>query len=490
MTRLSPPARESDPGTRTRVWRLSARAVGAIVGFGAAWLTWMAPLQVSDSLLLMLDSLPATSAWAFGWQHADSGAFFRPLFWAQVKWVMDWWRGDAAVAFKLLHAGLVVACVWLLVRMLHVRTRRDFMALPLACTVLVGSHTFLGLAREAFPVNHYLEVIVACLAVANLALARAPGLLKDLAASAILAAALLTLETGALVWVCMAAGYATGARGISKRGVWLATAVVLGYIAIRVFTVGMPVPGLTERSSGFGFERLDPPELTARFGSHPWVYYLYNVVCSVFTVVWSEPRAGEWMFARALTQGEVPPWMWIGVVSSALLTVVIAFWSVRRPQGHDEVTDRHEAYARGVFPAVLLVNAVICYSYTKDVLMAPAGVFMAAAAYFAVRRLLASSATRPAPALALAAVLLLAVTASAWAMRAGGFAYNMREAAFIRANDWAIVEQRLAKEHIELKTPAERVLVQSLKARAAALEVPNPHFAQPGLARYVDRGQR
>ncbi|MCX6553077.1 MAG: hypothetical protein NTY02_19095, partial [Acidobacteria bacterium] len=109
-------AAAAHPGTITgRAWRRFAVATGLTFGLGAAWLVWRMPLQVSDSLLLMLDSLSAQSGWVFGWQHSDSGAFFRPLYLAQVKWLMDLSPADHTLSFKVLHVGLLLATAWLFV---------------------------------------------------------------------------------------------------------------------------------------------------------------------------------------------------------------------------------------------------------------------------------------------------------------------------------------------------------------------------------------
>ena len=43
---------------------------------------------------------------------------------------------------------------------------------PFALTVLTGLHTFLGFLREAFPINHFLEIAVLALVALNLTLSR------------------------------------------------------------------------------------------------------------------------------------------------------------------------------------------------------------------------------------------------------------------------------------------------------------------------------
>src|SRR5688500_12707903 len=86
------------------------------------------PLQVSDSLSLMADAALSPSAWnAFYSQLAGSG-YFRPLFYAEVKWLFD--LGNHAFTYRLFHAALAFAFVILFVRALEVRDRYALICLP------------------------------------------------------------------------------------------------------------------------------------------------------------------------------------------------------------------------------------------------------------------------------------------------------------------------------------------------------------------------
>ena len=92
--------------------------------------------------------------------------------------------------------------------------------------------------------------------------------------------AALTIESGLLVWVILVGGFVVGARGISRGGVAALLALLVVYFVLRFPVLDVGSPDLIERSSGFGFRILDPPDLVARFGSNPYPFYLYNIVCS------------------------------------------------------------------------------------------------------------------------------------------------------------------------------------------------------------------
>src|SRR6267142_1323135 len=113
--------------------------------------------------------------------------------------------------------------------------------------VLTGLHTFGGMMREAYPVNHFLLIAIYGLAAFALAESRG-GILVDAAGCAVLRVA-----------------------GLHMVG----------------NTVG-------ERQTGFGTEMLTTSELRVRFGGTPWLLYAYTIVCSMLTVPFSQPGAGQW----------------------------------------------------------------------------------------------------------------------------------------------------------------------------------------------------
>jgi len=69
-------------------------------------------------------------------------------------------------------------------------------------------------------------------------------------------------------------------------------------------------------ASGYFFERLEAAQIRDRFGAGLSRFTLYNVVASIGTVLFSEPRGGVFVFFRAWSAGDFPPLMWINVISS------------------------------------------------------------------------------------------------------------------------------------------------------------------------------
>jgi hypothetical protein len=472
---------------RPGLWQDLAYGYGLVVALTIGVFITRIPLQLSDSLLVMTSALEAGSWWSLVEGRLHSDGYFRPLHWLQVRILMQLSGGWYFWVFKVFQALQVGAVLVLFVRLLRITTIRDLSILPLAAAVLIGSHTFLGTVWEAFPVNHYLEIVLAVLAAANLAWSRG-GPAVAVGAVAILAASLLTLESGVLVWVVLAAAYATGSRGVSRRLLVVATVLVLAYGCLRFGSCGVGFPGLLERASGFGFARREPPELQLLFGSRPWPFYAYNVACSILTVLFSEPRAGEWIAVRDLLAGERTPWILINVISSFLSTILLARFVLVRASRWRGGLLGHDDRLVLMFLAVLLANALISFPYTKDPIMSPAGAFYAVAVFFAARDLVKSFSDRRHAAVAMCAVAaLLLVCSGGWALRAAGLHYRMRHMAFLQRADWAHAPQWLEQQGVRLDNARERALVESLRARAIDMPAPPPQFAQPWAQRYVDQ---
>src|SRR5262249_45214008 len=155
--------------------------------------------------------------------------------------------------------------------------------------IVVGIHTFAGAVVEGLPVNHFLTILICCVAAVNIAQAkRTPW--TDAAAVVLFLCAMLTIESGLLLWAIFVAAYAVGYRGVSRGGLVVLTVCVALYFAGRFVVIGGTPPGLNERSAGFGFSVLNPDELERRFGHNPIPFYAYNVLSAISCVLFAEPR--------------------------------------------------------------------------------------------------------------------------------------------------------------------------------------------------------
>jgi hypothetical protein len=462
----------SYPGPRAAAYALAWIFALAL----AIDLLWM-PVQVGDSLGEILDARQSESAWAAFAGSFGTEAYLRPLRIAQIKGLFDLAQGSHYwLVYRGFHALLVVAAIMLFVRALRVATLVDLAAAASALVVLVGLYTFRGTVREAFPINHFLEVVVLCLATLNLTRSRGSFWI-DLAAVVIFVSAALTLESGLLVWVVALTAWAVGWRGVSARGLAVMTVLLVGYVYVRFAVLSTGVPALSERSAGYLLEVLDPPELQRRFGAQPLWFYAYNVLASISSVLFSEPQNGVFQVVSSW-MNDRPMWRVIIPLATSVGTTGVLLWAaVHRLRGAARLDDTARAII--VFVVVLLTNAALSFAYTKDEIISVAGAFYAFAAYGAMRDAMLTGITLR-PAAASGCALLLCVLATGWSVRAAGVHYVLRSQAMNHQADWVDLPGRWKRDGAWPSDPAEQQLILQLRDDAVESRFPNTRVGGPG----------
>jgi len=457
-----------------------AQAYGLVVSAVLAYFLLGLVIQVSDSFgNLLAVQMPTLGELVR--DQLSQQAYLRPLLWVQIKLVYAWSGGDYYAWFRGIHVAQAAVLIVLCVRLMRPATAVDAALVPLSLAVLVGAHTFVPLLREAHPINSYLTIAIACVAAANLAFQTRSRWYTDALAVVLFVGSVLTVESGILVWVVCAASYILGARGVSRSAITRMTICLIAYFGIRMLVLDVGTPSLAERASGFGFRQLEPAELVARFEGHAWMFYLYNVVSSLATVLFAEPKGGVWRFVFEVSTGTVHPWTMVSVVSSTTATGLVAWfvWT-RRDRVRTWSFDGNERLV-GVFLAVLAANAVISFPYTKNVIMSPAGVFFALAVYAAARQWFESAAATR----LVATVVLFAVLTCGWAYRAAGTHYNLRRTAAEQRAVWVTVDTWLERQRIELVRPEARELRDALRADALRIH-PTPYQPDSAWTRWFD----
>jgi hypothetical protein len=432
------------------------------------------PVQLSDSFTEFISvhghSLREVVAAEF-----YKGTYFRPFRRALIKIVYDLSAGHYYGAFRGFQALQVLVLLLLIVRMLRVRSAAALVSLPLGLAIVVGIHTFAGVVVEGLPINHFLTILICCAAAVNLAQARRT-LVTDVAAVALLVAAMLTIESGLLIWVIFVAAYAVGYRGISRPAVVILTICVASYFLGRFVLIGGAAPGLNERSAGFGFSVLNPDELLRRFGSNPIPFYAYNVLSAVSCVLFAEPRGGVWIFLRELLRGRPEPWQFVNVLTSVTTTMLMArFAWARLANWRAREFDEADRFMI-IFLAILPLNALFAGGYEKDVIMSPAGLFYGAAAYFVFRdRLAGVKVVSIAPGVA----LLLAV---GWSVRFIGIHDSLRARALSVREDWAYYDDWVREQPRPMSLTLEEHTIKQHLYEDAVLRAPRVPQLSLGVA--------
>lgn len=431
-----------------------------IITGGLAYLLWQIPVQVSDCINNIGTAFSTTWPELIASQF-ETHAFLRPLIHPQTKVVLDLAPGWEFVAFRAIHIVQVFALFWLFVRAIHVRTW-TWAAAALAGTVVVaGSHTFITLVNEGYPINNYMTVALCAAVALNVVVQERPRWWTDLLVVFVFLLALGTIESGLLIWVLVAAGLIAGFRGVSWPAAIGLSALVVGYFVLRFVVLEVGTPGLDERASGFLLERLEPPELQARFGANPYPLYAYNVVAAFSSVMFSEPRSGVFRLVLALGSEEVRPWLVVNLVSG-LAVAALVIWATcavswrQRPAVWSR-SQRLLFIAAGVVAA----NAVLSYPYAKDQVMSTAGIFYGLAAAAAI----AGLAERPnrSTAIRVLAIALVTIVAATWSWRTFGVQHRLTHAAFAHRNDWAAVDTRAVAASHDPDNPEMLALLNRLR---------------------------
>ncbi len=408
---------------------------------------WRIPIQVSDSLDVLLDVQRTGSVVQVFAGHFDSSEKLRPLRFVKARLLLDVGRrlGSDHAAFRGYHAALAIALVVLFTLALRPRQGTDLAAFTVALAVLLGVPTFRGMMMEAYPTNHFLEVAVCELAVIVLARGH-HAWWRDAAALTTVAFAALTLESWPLLWVTAVAAHVLGWRGLSRTGVILLTAAVVAYGGIRVGYLHMRSPRVGDHPSGFGATLLSSDELMARFGDRPAPYYAYNIASAIGSILFSEPQNGISALARARAAHAWPSGLLLRIVSSIVTTLLVVWCAIagwrRRParDAPPETGSDGDLQRSSLIPllgVVLFANAVLSFAYVKDEILSVSGVLYAAAAFVAIRACLDWLDAPNRRFLARAVVTIGLVGLSlAWSFRAFGLHYHLRDTAFDARNDW------------------------------------------------------
>lgn len=456
---------------RARWW---SYAVSLLLTMTLGYFLLRVPIQVSDSFsnMLVLDR-PFGEVVRAGLQPG----YFRPGLWAELKIVHDLSQGAYFYWFRWTQVVQVVMLVALFVRLVRPVTLAGAVVLPVGVAVLIGHHAFAWTVREAFPINTFLTIVLSCAAAAAVSFAPFRRW-HDVAAVLLFIVAALTVESGLLVGVILIGAYAAGLRGVSRAGILAVGALGVGYLVLRFGVLDIGTPSLLDRDAGFGFQRYDARDLQRMFGERPFPFYAYNVVSAVVGLLFAEPRDGAWVVTRGAIAQNVPAPLIIGLVSSTLATSLIArFVWVRRRAWLRRTFDTSDRIVL-LFLLVLGANAAISYTYTKDVIMSPAGYFYAAAFVVACRDYVDHLSLDGTPWRRAIGAAILLVMACTWTVRAVGLHAALTRTAYKVREQWAYVDESIERMGYVPVPPSVARLKERLQTEAVITHPGRPQVRE------------
>jgi hypothetical protein len=332
-----------------------------VVAVGIPFLSSALPYSDLVEHLLGADS----NTWKEVLRNAFRGAVeYRPLMHVSIKAMYELFgvRAWPYYALVLLQYGAMLGLLVILFRPIGIR-RGIAATVALAC--FAGLHT----SRSSFllvPVNVYSASLILLLGAIVLAINR-PNARLDWIFVFVATAAVLLLELGVVLLPVLLILFLARAPGVRWRGVLCTLIVVALYAAYRRRT-GADVP-VIYTETGLGFSAPSVEQLRQTFRHAPWMLYAYNTASTLFTVLFSEPRAGIFVFVQRLLIGAVPGYMWLHIVTSTCTTLFVA--AVLMALRPFTTRDRH-LIAAGL--ALMSFGSALGFLYTRDRIGLTAGV--------------------------------------------------------------------------------------------------------------------
>jgi hypothetical protein len=131
-----------------------------------------------------------------------------------------------------------------------------------------------------------------------------------------------------------------------------------------------------------------------------------------------------------------------------------------------------------IFASVLLANALLSFSYTKDEIVSPAGALYAVAAFGVARTALMESDRWHTPA-RIGCLVVLCMLSAGWTFRSVGVHILLRTQAIKHQNDWAPLPFAWQRSEDWPDEAAAQRLILRLRQEAVELPVPNTRVDEP-----------
>ena len=394
---------------------------------------------------------------------------YRPLFLVGVDLIYGIVGANLSV-FKAIVVVQFAGILWCLIALFRVSTGYQALAACLALSCFVGLHTS-SILFSFFPLSHHSIALLGLLATAVLCMS-AHRSWYPACYFAVCLVLPFTIELGLLLIPMLVSLWWAGAPGVQRRDVAWGLGGVALYVIVRAMfsSAGVDVPWIYTES-GLGFGQIDPEGFSGTFGRLPFLFWIYNVMANLMTVLFSEPRGGTFEFIRSLSAGTTPPWQWIQIATSLATTSAgIVVLARRRLEGH-----RRQLLVLGC--VLLLSNSLLGFLYARDRVSLAAGAGYTVLVFLMASSLVESGRYRRTGALALVVVLL-----TGWTWRSAESMLRVRDKTFESYSDWILRHDPERPRNVPDPT-----LLRTLYVASIASPPPDPRCAPEWTRRYFQR---
>ena len=393
---------------------------------------------------------------------------YRPLFLVGVD-LIHRVVGLNLTVFKAITVVQFAGVLWCLVVLFRVGTRYQALAACLALSCFIGLHTS-RILFGFFPLSHHSLALLGLLATAVLGM-RAHRSWYPASFFAMCLVLPFVIETGLLLSPVLVSLWWAGAPGVQRRDVaWGLGGVLLHVIVRTTFSsAGADVPWIYY-GSGLGFGQIEPDGFSDAFGHAPYLFWVYNVMASLMTVLFSEPRGGTFGFIHSLIEGNTPPWLWIQVATSLVTTSVgIVVLMRQRLAGH-----HRQLLVLGCI--LILSSSLLGFLYARDRVGLVTGAGYAVLVFLMASLLVETGTYRRAGSVALVVVLLVG-----WSWRSAESMFIVRDRAFESYSAW------LRHDLLHPANTLDPTLFATLRVASIASPPPDPHCAPRWTRHYFER---
>ena len=394
---------------------------------------------------------------------------YRPLFRVGVDLIYGIVGANLTV-FKAIIVVQFAGVLWCLVALFRVSTGYQALAACLALSCFVGLHTS-SILFSFYPLGHHSIALLGLLATAVLCMSAHRSWYPACYFAGCLVLPF-TIELGLLLPPMLVSLWWAGAPGVQRRDVAWGLGGVALYVIVRTTfsSAGVDVPWIYTES-GLGFGQIDPEGFSDTFGRMPYLFWLYNVMANLMTVLFSEPREGTFEFIHSLIGGNTPPWRWIHLATSLGTTSAgIVLLTRRRLEGR-----QRQLLVLGC--TLLLSNSLLGFLYARDRVSLAAG-----AGYAVLVFLMASSLVESGRYRRTGAVGLLVLLLAGWTWRSAESMLRVRDHAFESYSDWILRHDPERPRRVPDPTLLRRLYVASI-----ASPPPDPRCAPEWTRRYYQR---
>ena len=280
--------------------------------------------------------------------------YYRPIILALTKLAYTCF-GESAIMLRFGQVVLHLSSVIIFAKICRSLKLHNFALMTGVLCLAFSSHTFLRISYYSIGIGTYVVSFLFLLALLLVVTNR----VSIPAAITISLLGILTREQALVIPFVFFLYYLLDRKYLPSLYMVVLVAV---YMAFRMFVMGQSSPPLYHCSSGWFTSFYEIPVLEEKFGTTPYLFYLYNVITHIIGLFIYLPWKGQFIIPDQQT------WILILVYLMTGCVVAAAVWK----GNYTKIQIRHTLIL--ILGAVIITNALIAYNYSRHRMMFLGGI--------------------------------------------------------------------------------------------------------------------